>query len=230
MKYNLFAIFLFIPTFLIGQANDILERSNPIANNSNIVLTTNSEEIDGNQFYKDKWVPGKVIMPNSKTTESILMNYNSYTDQLVFVQNDVYKVFDPKYIKGFMFIDGEGNAEEVFVTGEKNKKYDIKESTPLRVIYNGDVKLFARHVTKFRNSGTRDPFGNKASKEYKEQVYYFLKLEDGSYKRVKLSTKDVIKHLGEKKDNLKDFTKEKNIKGRNEQEIFWLLEHFDSLD
>lgn len=230
MKFVFTTILLLIPVVIFGQANDITETGNPLTSNSNIVLTTNSEEVIGNQFYKEKWIPGKVMLSNDKTTESLLLNYNSYTDQLIFLQNEVYKIFDSKFIKGFMFLDSQGNASEFFVTGEENKKYDIEKNTPLRVIYNGEVKLFARHITKYRSSGFRDPVTNKASKEYKERVYYYLKLVDGSYKRVKLSTKDVIKHIGEKKEELKAFTKDKNLKGRNEQEVFWLLEYYDSLN
>lgn len=196
---------------------------------TDIMITKDGRNIEGTPFYNDKFMKGVVYMPNNKTTETLSLALNLEENQLIYQDGDEFMIFNPNIIEGISFQDEEGNSADFFVTGFSSPDNDITRNTALRVIYNGDTKVFAHHTVKFDRGNFRDPITNLRVREYKKNTEFYIYRENGEFKKTRLRLKNLIRDIGEYKDELKKFAKENNINGKSESDVFKLFEYYDSL-
>ena len=196
---------------------------------TDIIITKDGDGTKGTPFYNDKFVKGIVYLPNKKTTETLSLALNLEENQLVYKDGDKFKIFNPEIIEGVAFQNERGETEDFFVTGFSSPKNDINYSTALRVIYNGETKMFAHHTVEFDRGNFRDPITNEKVQEYKKDVDYYIRRENGEFKKTRLKLKNLINDLGEFEKELKDFAKKNKINGKSESDAFRILEHFDTL-
>lgn len=194
---------------------------------ANVIQTQNT--IEGSPYYKNSVIKGKVFLPNKKTTEVLTLALDFEENRLIFEEGDVFKIFNPDVIKGISFLDEDDNEEDFFINGFSSPENDITKNTFLRVIYNGETKVFAHHQKVFDRGNFRDPVTNRTKSGYKESTTYYIVRENGEFKKTRLKLKNLIKDLGEYEKELKDFAKENKIKGKSESDAFRILEYYDSL-
>ncbi|MBO6523805.1 MAG: hypothetical protein JJ971_08275 [Balneolaceae bacterium] len=196
---------------------------------TDIIITKDGDGTKGTPFYNDKFVKGVVYLPNKKTTETLSLALNLEDNHLIYKEGDKFKIFNPEIIEGIAFQDELGNTEDFFVTGFSSSKNGINKNTALRVIYNGEIKMFAHHTVEFDRGNFRDPVTNMKVQEYKKDVDYYIRGENGEFKKTRLRLKNLVKDIGEFEKELKDFAKQNKIKGKSESDAFRILEYYDSL-
>lgn len=228
-KINLLLIII-LATSTLGFAQNSLGGNFRLSleySSANVILTNNT--VKGSPYYKNRVIKGIVYLPNKKTTEVLTLALNLEENQLIFEEGDVFKIFNPEIIKGISFQDEKGNNEDFFITGFTSTENGINRKTLLRVIYNGDIKMFALHTVSFDRGNFRDPVTNRTNIEYKESITYYIVNKKGEFTKTKLKMKNLLNAIGDNESEIKSFAKKNRIKGKNESDAFKILEYYDSL-
>lgn len=232
--YTFIKSFILTP-FLIFAALPLMAQSTvgtnvhvDIWNSETPIVQGSNEDVRGTQWYRDEWTPGRVILRDNSITEIHDINYNSYEDKIIFRDGDVMKAYDPSQVRGFQFVDESGRKTQEFVTGISDRKYGINPYDLLRVIYNGEIKLLARHETIFIRNRGRDIITNKRYSEYDETVTYFL-MKDEKLNKTRLRKRNILNDIGDQKDALSDFVKSSDLRLRSEEEVAALLNYYDQI-
>lgn len=199
-----------------------------IWNSETPVVQSSNEEVRGDQWYREDWTPGRIILRDNSITEIHDINYNTYEDKIIFRDGSTLKAYDPAQVRGFQFVDENGNKTQEFVAGISDRRHNISPYNLLRVIYNGETKFLARHETHFiRNSG-RDIVSNRPYSEYDDSMTYFL-LKDGQLIETRLRKRNILRDIGDKRSALNDFITSGNLRLKSEEDVATLLNYYDQI-
>ncbi|MBO6620349.1 MAG: hypothetical protein JJ892_13535 [Balneola sp.] len=188
-----------------------------------------SVKIVGSPLFKGEFTDGKVIFSSELVSNNVKLNYDTYTNQVIFVENDSYFVVPNQSIKGFYFLDGNGNTTEAFLSGFESKKENVDTETYMEIIYNGDVKLFNYHYTKYRKDEA-NIYNPRETDYYTNNSKYLLMNKDGDLKKIKLKESDILKALGNNKNELKKFIQDNALYLGNTSDVKKLLSYYDTLN
>tara|TARA_R110000868_G_scaffold383578_1_gene650580 strand:+ start:8799 stop:9512 length:714 start_codon:yes stop_codon:yes gene_type:complete len=205
------------------------ENNNIAITITGVVQTINETNVEGSPYFENQLLTGIVHLPNKKTTESLNLALNLEENQLIYQEGEQFNIFNPSIIKGIEFKDKLGNTTAFFVTGFVSQENDINKNTPLRVVYNGEIKMFVHHTVTFDRGNFRDPVTNRKTAKYKKNEIFYLRKSDGEFVKTRLRLKNLINDIGEYEKELKDFAKKYKIKGKSESDANKLLEYYDSL-
>lgn len=221
-------LFLSIP--LIGQPYS-RERGTGIVYNpgSNIVQVYKSDEVSGTPFYKDDFVRGKVILQDDKATETLIMDFDGYGQNIIVKSGDQYKALNLPNTKGFVFLDSNDEVDDYFAKGFNNPELDIKPDNFVKVIYDGDVKLIGHFKVVFEKADFTRTVNGMSTNKYDADLTYYIIRENGEYKETRLRAKNLINDLGQFKKELKDFTKETKNNGRSDEDAAKILIQYETL-
>lgn len=186
-------------------------------------------KIVGSPLFKGEFTPGKIIFSGETVSETAKLNYDTYTNQLVFEENGEYYVVPLSRVKGFYFLDSQGNRSEAFLSGFENKKEGIEPSTFMEVLYNGEVKLFNYHYTIYRKDEA-NIYNPRETDYYNSKSKYLILDNNGELKEIKLKKKDLFKVLSNNKNQLDTFTKENGLNLGNIEDVKKLLSYYDTLN
>ncbi|MEQ8524538.1 hypothetical protein [Gracilimonas sp.] len=214
---------------LLAQTDEASKAQYAIWRGNTSVMQTKNDEVRGSQFYNDEWKSGKVIFRDKTVSDELPLKYNSYENLLIFKDGELMRVFEPTDIQGFIFLNEKGEVTERFMNGIYEKEYDIQPTQLLRVIYNGDTKLLAKHKIFFSKNAGRDPFSNVSYSEFKEKTDYFILQQNGDVKETRIRQKNLIRDLANHKKELKEFVKSSDMKVKSEKEAIALLNFYDQL-
>ncbi len=227
----IFVLFLSGASFAM-QSNSVLGQikgSSLKAYNADYKNLSGTVKIVGSPLFKEEFIEGKVIFSSELISETVNLNYDTYTNQLIFVENDSYYVVPNSSIKGFYFLDSNGNTTEAFLSGFEDKKENVTPETYMEVIYNGDVKLFNYHYTIYRKDEA-NIYNPRETDYYTPKSKYLLMNSQGDLKKIKLKESDILKFLGDNKDALKKFIKDNSLNLKDVNEVKKLLSHYDTLN
>lgn len=225
----LIPLLILTPSLIFAQSTAGSNAHVDIWNSETPVVQSSNEEVRGDQWYRDDWTPGRVILRDNSITEIHDINYNTYEDKIIFRDGNTLKAYDPAQVRGFQFVDENGNKTQEFVTGISDRQHGINPYNLLRVIYNGDTKFLARHETNFvRNSG-RDIVSNRPYSEYDDSMNYFL-LKDGKLTKTRLRKRNILRDIGDQRKALNDFIRSSDLRLRSEEDVATLLTYFDQIN
>jgi len=186
-------------------------------------------KIVGSPMFKGEFTQGQVIFTGETVSEKTLLNYDSYENRLMFTDNGNYFEIPLDLVKGFYFLDADGNKKEAFLSGFSNRKEDIDKNTFLEVLYNGKVKLFNYHYTKFRRDEA-NIYNPRETVYYNSKSKYMILDSEGNLNPIKLREKDLMKVLSDRKDELKAFTYENDLNLGHVEDVKKLLSYYDTLN
>lgn len=223
-------IVLFLSISLIAQPYS-RDRGTGIVYNegSNIVQVFKSDEISGTPFFKDDFVPGRVILEDDKTTEILLMDFDGFGQNIIVKRANQYKVLNLPNTKGFVFLDDNEEIKDYFAKGFNNPELGIKPDNFVKVIYDGDVKLIGHFKVIFEQANFTRTVNSMSTNKYDSELVYYIIRENGEYKETRLRAKNIIDDLGQFKKELKNFTKETKNNGRSDEEAAKILIQYETL-
>ena len=228
---NIFSISIILLLSLIishtTQAQETSLNQAQVTNPTGTLLYTtgkNTETI-GTPFYNKEWQNGHVIFNNGKRSKIVPLMYNSNTQVLFFQQGDIVNTLDANKYSGFIF----NESEEEFRNGFTIDEFDVTKTDPVKIIYDGEVKLLAFYQTIKARANSKDPLTGKMIDRFLTDEAMFYLFPDGTVKKTKIKKKNMINDLGSFKKELNDFTKKTNNKVKTESDAIELLKHYDSL-
>lgn len=221
---------IFIILFLMGSGLSLSGQGNLMFANAEDYDEDRYEDYSGSPYYFDNWVIGDIYSQSGEIFKNMILNYN-IDDQLFEVRNEKkYIVLDPAFywcVKVYKdinksFLDKNAPDSTLFIRGI----LPDAENKFVEVIYNGSrVKLvrelyIATSTKKFNDVGR-----TITMKRFNRKDKHFL-IIDGEYDDVKLKDKDIMKALG-KRDELKKWAKENDIKVKNDQDFAKMLKYYE---
>jgi len=214
----------------ISQAQDqkiTREELDQFSNFSSIVPTKSAKEVIGSPYLTDKFLKGRLIINKNSVTRPIYLRYNTYKNDIEFLRNKKIMITDPKKIQGFKIFTKE-DGDIVFENGFNTKVNDISKKTFLRVIHDGKTKLLAHHYSTYLEDMAS--YGTATKKDrYQSSVRYYLVTNDGKFRKVKFSKKDILEALPDHKSEVESYADSQNLSFDDEADIAKILSYYDGL-
>lgn len=198
MKNNKLYIFIFLTGIFIS--NFLFAQSNTNENFDSEKIRGVSHYIypsySGNPFLNTKWLRGNVIFNSGEKSESIMLRYSSYKDEVVYYNdnNNRQIVIDKASITGFSF-ESEYGKTQVF----RKQFYDNypSEFRFFEVLSEGVVDLLAyRNVSLINTSAYKDQSGILKNMIYINDYQFYLWHPEKGYSLVKLNSSSLISKFG----------------------------------
>lgn len=205
---------------------ELLELGSRLSNGSSY-LTAVKRNVKGDPYFNNDLLRGVIQVNENTQTEELFLRYNMADNVLEFARGEQLYIMDPNKIDGFTIFGTPSDL--VFRNGFTSDKNDIKSSTFMRIIYDGEVKLAAHHTSNLKEN---IPTYGSATKtdEYVDDTDFFIIDNSGSFSETKLKRKDILKALDKDyRDELKDYAGENNLSFDNESDLKQILKHYDSL-
>ncbi|MEQ9309991.1 MAG: hypothetical protein RLN90_11115 [Balneolaceae bacterium] len=196
---------------------------------SSTVQIFKTEDVAGTPLYKDDFIRGKVVFNDNSTSETLLIDFDGFTQNIILKDGILYKLINLPEIKGFVFLDEDDKVNEFFSNGFDNPDLNITPATFLKVIYNGDVKLVAHFSVIYRPANFRRDVGTSLSSEYDSELTYYIINENGEFKKTRLRSKNLINDLGNYKKELNGYVKRSGFKGKTDKEAALILKYYETL-
>lgn len=180
--------------------------------------------IGSEYLYKD-FVKGHVLQADSTYYNNMELNYNVFTDKVVFLKNG--QEMDFKFpVREFQIIKSTSPAQlDVFRNGfpafgsYTDKSYYI-------VLNSGKVLALKKPV---KSIVENTPYGAaKVQKTVVNGEHYFI-LKDGKIEKIKKDKKDFLNALSDKKDALTEFIKDKKLSFKSDDDVKALFDYYNSL-
>ena len=209
--------FTFVHTAVAQDSNftdaELMEMSQALDNSSgDYYLNAQSRDVKGDPYFNNDWLKGKV-----QINDNILE----------FTRGEQVYLMNSGKIKGFTFFAQPENI--VFRNGFKSDDHDIKPSTFVRVMYDGDIKMIAHHSSSLKKN--LPSYGSANIKdEYVDDTDYFIIDESGTFHDVKLKKRHILRTLDKNlRDRVENFADQQNLDFGEDQDIDEILAHYDQL-
>jgi hypothetical protein len=175
-------------------------------------------------FFSDRWMKSTLVLANGKVQ-------NGLTIKLDLFENKIY------------FLDGAGNEnisttpvrEILLADTAGNKMYRLIHSSALKttgaetgwyqLLCAGDVELYKRTIKALPRSMTQQ--SDEEAKPLETSVQFFVLIK-GNLLKIKKG-KDIPELAGEKKAQLQEYARSKNLNGKSEADMIEIVTYYNSL-
>ena len=189
--------------------------------NSRAIDHSQYKEVKGSPYFYQEWKFGKMINSRSLIIDSLLVNYNGFTDNFEVRQDDEYVELETKFYPLVIVYDGD---KEVYFRRNNHKQI---ESAYARIVYTGvQASVLQNYVVTTRKSSAAYA-GITDEGTFIGKKKFFLLLNEEIH-LIKLNRKSILSRLGFTSE-LKSFLKEKKLNLKSEGDLVILLEYYDTL-
>lgn len=182
-------------------------------------------DIEGSPFYNEEWITGHVQINEETRSGPVKLRYSSYTNEVLFRENGKVMALPPNALTGFTLIDGDRRIE--FRNGFQSNRHDVSSDRLMRIIHDGDVKLIAKEYTYLHKD--KDPFTGRMEYDFLPKTDFFLITADGTYHKVDLKEKDILKALGNHKEQLRQYAEANDFDFDDESDLSRLLARYEEI-
>jgi hypothetical protein len=185
----------------------------------------NYSNVKGTPDIFEKFHKGNFYFSNKTFITNKLINYNSYTDEVLFFDEKNIYVVNSQDIDYFTITESENGAvllfKQVFLLTEKKRIF-------MQVMYQGESILFKRYRKEFLKADIGKPYGsNRQVDEYNDFFEYYVSIHGKEPVILKPRKSSVIEIFGDKSKIMEDFIKNEKINLKAETDLVKLVEHYD---
>lgn len=191
------------------------------------------EGLKGTPYFLPDWIKGQVEMMTGKNYTNVPLKFNAHKQQLILLRtasgNDSI-IIDASQVKRFTLAgnDGQTYLFERLPTAKINDQ-SLKDGYFL-VLYAGKNTLLKRVAKTVKVADYKNPYASDVRYDaYQNAFSYYLLKPDQTLTKVKLSDKSIIDALGDRKDELKAFSKQENLTFKTDSDAVMLVKKYDSL-
>jgi len=181
-------------------------------------------EVSGSAYFFDNWSKGKIITKSGKMYQVDSLKYDLIDDQLVFLGDKGIQMHFAEPVTKFEIENGLGE-KSYFVNGLPSAE-GLNSNSYLEVIYDGKVALYKRTSKVVVED---KPYGSATvNKSFKLNNSYYT-FQDGTLKKISLSSKTVLTLFESKKTEITDYLKNTKVNFKNDQDLKNLFIYFNKL-
>ncbi|HPR32346.1 MAG TPA: hypothetical protein PLK12_09630 [Prolixibacteraceae bacterium] len=176
--------------------------------------------LEGSPYLYDDWQDGKILLENGETAERVPIRFNRITNDLVFYNKELLKVFraDKATIHSFDFLDPDGkNRLFIKYTGEE-VLYRLQKNDLIEVLHEGHISLYVKHFSEIIASNDLH-----ARDKIHPSTFYFLKVGDQTVE-VRKNIRSVFRYFPGNKKEIKKWLAQNQLTRRSEKSFTRLVE------
>ncbi len=218
LRNSLMLLFLFgllSFTSLEGQRNSYMMF------NSSSIDPDRYRDIKGSPYLFEEFQYGKTVNSKTEVIDSILLNYNGYTNNIEARKGDVFIELDAYHYPLVVIYDDEGN--EVFYRRNTSKSLFNRYT---RIVFTGvEFMVVEDFRSRVENKKVNDVGVIRENKSFVGKKNYFI-VKDNKARLFKMKKKSILRTLGNEGE-LDAFLKKERIKLNSEENMIKLFEFFD---
>lgn len=183
--------------------------------------------INGTPYVFEDFQKGNFYFSNKTFITDKLINYNCYTDEVLFSdEKNIYSA-NSQDMDYFTIIPGNSGTvllfKQVFLPSEKKRIF-------MQVLYKGESLLLKRYRKEFLKADLDQPYGsNRQMDEYNDYYEYYVSVTGKEPVMLKPRKSAVNEVFIDKSDIMEDFIKDENIDLKNESDLVRLVEYYDKI-
>lgn len=219
----------------IHAQDQIVNVSEFVDNATTRIYTTGTKDVEGSPFLMDSFVPGRVVLQDGKMSDVLMLNYDSYLNEVLFKNEDGdILVIGHRNIKEFVFLTtNRAGIDKRFNYSVRKPELGLKELTPVEILFEGensDLKLFTIHKTNLSEGTRPNPLTGKVVDRYISKSNTYIQKPDGSTEELnRLRINRVINTLEKEHRNmLESYVEENDLSNRSSEDLIELLSYLDS--
>ncbi|WP_271765869.1 hypothetical protein [Aquimarina algiphila] len=217
---NLFLVILLLKMYMAVGQNSISraeELSDMGAYGTRVVVRKPIKNtVQGHQYYENENKLASVYI-NGKKLRRAYVRYNSLNDEIevtevfnILKKENIKVVLDKGYV--YKMLDFEG-TKQFFIFLKEGK--------------NSLVMKVEKRIKQGENA--IDAYKQSTNAKYIEKRRYFILTSEGDLLRVKLKQKDVLKVLGDKKNEIKKYVSSKGLNYKKENDLIRIVSYYNTL-
>jgi hypothetical protein len=234
MRKFLIIIILFLtPAFLSAQQlpagyDAISNMQQHLWMNKNLISANAAfEGIKGTPLLFEEFRTGNFYFNNKTCITGKMINYNCFTDDVLFSDENMTYVANSQDIDYFTITGNEEDVillfKQVFLSSEKKRIF-------MQVLYQGQSVLFKRYRKEFLEADYNKPYGqNRQVDEYNDYYEYYVKPDGREITLLKPKKSSVMDIFSDKPDLIGNYIIKEKISLKDEADLIRLVKYYDSL-
>lgn len=226
-RFTLFLLLLFVTSMAHAQVTRQVPANvrdlQDWARQPRVLAEQPNVDVEGSPYYNEDWITGHVQIDKETKSGPVKLRYSNYTNEVVFQEDGKIMALQPNALIGFTLLDGDRRIE--FRKGFRSKEHDIQADRLMRIIYDGSTKLIAKEYNYLHKD--EDPFTGKMEYDFIPKTDFFIVTSGGSYHKVNLKKKDILRALSGDRDELEAYAESQDLDFDEEEDLKRLLAHYD---
>lgn len=185
---------------------------------------TRTSDLKGSPYLFDKWMKGDITTNNGKNIDSLEINYDIMNHMVEIKVNKYVKAASEAEIDGFSIFDEVGQKRN-FISVSDLRLPDERLVGFAEVLFQGsEIGLIKKYEIKYIEPNYVEHFDvGSLDAELVKKDKYFLLIDD------KLEEFHKRKSFGDKRKQVKTFTKKNDLDLRKERDLIYAVEYYNSL-
>lgn len=196
-----------------------------VANGEPIVFVKFKELVEGSPFFRDDWMKGNVVLNGAeKQYAGIFLKLDLHENTVHYQNQKGIEMIATTAIQRVILFDTATQQVFDFINGQFIEARS-RVSGWFLLLVNGNTLLFKqlrKHVTENK------PYGSATIEQSITTSSHYYVLYNGNFTEVK-KIKDLADILPEKKTQIADYIKSKNIAGKSDEDFENVINYFNSL-
>ncbi len=176
-----------------------------------------------NIYFKDYWIPGKVILSDGQQVSNLSLKYNGFTNQLVMLSNKVGQIkIDNQAVSEFYLYDKEQTCHFINIAGSK---LNLETDVFCQFIFSGKIDLYVYRRIKPNAISYRD---NGMFQIYASKPIYVLFINNKTILFNQATQKAIYIQFPYLKEQIQQKTRH-HKKIKNENDFFIFLKEIEDI-
>lgn len=197
---------------------------------NNVLRETTYTQIEGSPYYFKDWKMGAVTDVSGKVTDKMMLRYDMYRDEVLYLQDGKSYAVAQEYARSFSFVvvNEQTSAIEnaTFKNGFTIEGYTKKNY--FYVIYSGKAHYLKKFKTSYLEETVNNFGTNEQVKRFMQSEQEFFVAHDNTATQIK-NRKEILSLFGTLNDQMKGYIKSNKLNVKNDNDLAKILAKYDEL-
>ena len=186
------------------------------------------ENVKGTPLLFEKFHTGNFYFNNKTCMTGKMVNYNCYTDDVLFFDGKNTYTVNSQDIDYFTIT---GNKEDIILLFKQVFLLSEKRRIFMQILYQQESILFKRYRKEFLKADLDQPYGqNRQFDEYNDYYEYYIMQNGQEPVLLRQRKSSVAEIFNDKSDLMEDYIKKEKIDLKNEGDLIKLVEYYNNLN
>jgi len=187
-------------------------------NSKPVTKIFSEKDIEGSKYRESSFEIAEIYV-NEKLYKKYAIIYNAYNDEIeVKSDNNNFVLSKEEYISVV-----KKTYKYVYYNHNQNKGYFV-------VFNKGEIALLLKAKKKIKKAvEPKSGLGSYVPPKFINDYKYFIRNERGTLRTIKLKKKDILKVLGDKKEEVSKFVSSKKLSFKKEKDVIKIIDFYNTL-
>lgn len=175
-------------------------------------------------FFSDRWMKSTLVLANGKVQTGLTIKLDLFENKIYFIDEEGKENVSTTPVKEVQLADTANNKVYRFLHSSALKTTGA-ETGWYQLLCAGDLELYKKIIKTLPHSMTQQ--SDEEAKPLETSVQFFVLIK-GNLLKIKKG-KDIPELAGEKKAQLQEYARSKNLNGKSEEDMIELATYYNSL-